>query len=207
MIDTAAGRLEAALRMPRGTSARAGAVLCHPHPQFGGTMDNRVIYRAGIAAVKAGAAALRFNFRGVGGSTGSHDGGKGEQEDVQEAVAWLAGRFPRLPLAVAGYSFGAWVGLTAGARDPKVGALVGLGVPLRHYDFNFLQSCDKPALLIVGEFDEFCSPQSLGRLRGSLPPAARLQVVERADHFFAGQLDEVENLVTEFIDQWLNPTC
>lgn len=203
MIDTASGCLEAALRQPRGKEAMAGAVLCHPHPQFGGTMDNRVIYRAGLAAVKAGAAALRFNFRGVGSSTGIHDGGRGEQEDVLEAIGWLAGRFPRLPLVVIGYSFGAWVGLTACSTDPRVGALVGLGVPLSHYDFGILRSIHKPSLLVVGEFDEFCSPRSIEQLRNSLQASSSLRVIEGADHFFEGQLDQVENLVTEFISQWL----
>ncbi len=204
MIETETGHLEAALRLPRRTETRAGTVLCHPHPQFGGTMDNRVIYRAGIAAVKAGAAALRFNFRGVGGSTGEHDGGPGEQEDVLAAIDWLSGRFPRLPLIVIGYSFGAWVGLTAGSADPRVAALVGLGAPLSHYDFGFLQSCRKPILLVVGEYDEFCSPNSVEQIRSRLPGEAELQLVEGADHFFAGQLERVETLVAGFLSRWLH---
>ena len=123
-------KLEATLRTPRVGEPRAAVVVCHPHPAYGGTMDNRVVYRTAKAAAEAGLAALRFNFRGVGASTGSFDEGAGEQEDVRSAIDWLDTRYPRLPLALAGFSFGSWVGLQVGSRHERIRALAGRGLPL-----------------------------------------------------------------------------
>ena len=181
-----------------GFARRGAAVVCHPHPVFGGTMDNRVVYRAAKAAAGAGFAALRFNFRGAGQSTGQFDEGIGEREDAIAAIAWLANRYPALNLAMIGYSFGAWVGLEAGYSVPRVQALVGLGLPLDKYDLEYLTSCSKPALYIVGTNDEFCSKENLDRFAERLPPTAALHRIDGSDHFFTGHIEAVERLISGF---------
>ncbi len=191
-------RLEAVLREPRDRSLRGAAVLCHPHPAYGGTMDNRVIYRAAKAVQEAGLAALRFNFRGAGTSTGSFDEGVGEKDDVAAAIDWLQGRYPRLSLALAGFSFGAWVGLEVGCPDPRIKALVGLGLPLNSYDFDFLVENKKPALYIVGTRDEFCPMERLEFLERRLPATSAVCRIEGADHFFESQIDRVQSLIARF---------
>jgi alpha/beta superfamily hydrolase len=162
-------------------------------------MDNRVVYRAAKSVVEAGLAALRFNFRGVGASTGTFDEGIGEQDDVRTVVDWLKGKYADLPLALAGFSFGSWVGLEVGCRDERVCALVGLGLPLNFYDFDFLSENARPTLLIVGTEDEFCATQRLDRLERRLPTASVVRRVLGADHFFKDQLDEVQTLIKEFL--------
>jgi alpha/beta superfamily hydrolase len=165
-------------------------------------MNNRVVFRAAKAALEAGLAALRFNFRGVGASTGSYDGGEGEKADVRAAIAWLGRQCPGKALALVGFSFGALVGLQVGCGHPAVEVMVGLGLPLSHYDFTFLHRNPKPALLIVGARDVFCPEAGLGEFARSLPVTTRLHVIDAADHFFTGRLDRVEALVTGFFGEW-----
>ncbi len=198
-IPSGSLQLEAILRTPREDTLRGAAVVCHPHPMYGGTLDNRVVYRTAKAAIEAGFAALRFNFRGVGASSGSFDEGDGEREDAAAAIDWLAARYPGLPLALAGFSFGSWVGLQAAVQDEKVRALVGLGLPLNFYDFSFLMENSKPALYIVGTQDEFCAPDRLNLLERRLPATSRIRRIEGADHFFKEQLEEVQQLIREFL--------
>jgi len=191
--------LEAVLWEPKGVPPNGAALLCHPHPLHGGTMNNRVIYRAAKGAVAAGLAALRFNFRGVGASTGSYAKGSGELKDVAALLDWLAERYPALPLALVGFSFGAWVGLQAACHDARIHALVGLGVPLNTYDFDFLIDNTKPSRYIIGSDDEFCARDKMEILARRLPPASEVIWVERADHFFTRRIDEVRRLVAEFL--------
>ena len=198
MIPARSVQLEAVLREPAKGSPSGAVVFCHPHPAFGGTMDNRVIYRAAKAATEIGFASLRFNFRGVGESTGEFDKGIGEKEDVLSVIDWLEIKYPDIPLALVGYSFGAWVGLQTGCADSRVKTLVGLAVPLSIYDHAFLIENPKPALYISGTRDEFCPRESLDRLTRLLPPASRVYRIEGADHFFSHQLDKVENLIMDF---------
>ena len=195
-------QLEAVFREPARKPGRSAAVLCHPHPAHGGTMDNRVIYRTGKAALEAGLAVLRFNFRGVGASTGSYDEGIGEQDDVAAAIDWLAARYPGLPLALAGFSFGAWVGLQVGARDTRIGAMAGLAPPMRFYDFDFLVENRKPTLLVTGSRDEFCPQELMDSLASKLPGSTALRRVEGADHYFSKDLPQVQDLVTTFLREW-----
>jgi len=197
MIPAESVQLEAQLREPK-EKPRGAVAVCHPHPVYGGTMDNRVVYRAAKAAAKAGFAALRFNFRGVGRSTGQFDQGIGEREDAAAALCWLEDRYPALDLAVIGYSFGAWVGLEVGNSMPCVKALVGLGIPLNLYDFSYLHSNSKPSLYIIGTDDEFCSRENVDRFADGLAATSALRRVEGSDHFFAGHIETVENLVAEF---------
>jgi alpha/beta superfamily hydrolase len=198
IIPAGSVEIESHLGEPEG-EAQGGAVLCHPHPVYGGTMDNRVVYRAAKAAAKAGFAALRFNFRGVGKSTGRYDHGLGEMEDVAAAIDWMEKQYPDKPLAVLGYSFGAWVGLKVGCSDPRIRAIVGIGLPLDLYDFEYLVYYSNPSLYIVGAQDEFCSPVNLQNMIRRLPPASRIHRLPDADHFFSGQVEEVEVLIEQFL--------
>jgi alpha/beta superfamily hydrolase len=191
--------LEAVLRVPDTEPLRAGAVLCHPHPVYGGTMDNRVVFRSGKAAMAAGLAALRFNFRGVGSSTGVFDNGAGETEDVRAATDYLAHKYPGLPLALIGFSFGAWVGLQVACQDPRIHAIVGLGLPLNSYDFEFLVDNSKPSLFVSGSNDKFCPREKMEGLAGRLPPSSTVRWIEGADHFFTNELEELQLIITDFL--------
>jgi alpha/beta superfamily hydrolase len=197
MIPAGPLELEAHLREP-AKGLRGAAVFCHPHPVYGGSMDNRVVYRAAKAATEAGFAALRFNFRGVGRSSGQFDHGIGEKEDATSAIRWLEARYPTLDLALVGYSFGAGVGLEAAYSEPRILALVGLGIPLDLYDFGYLLSFPKPALYIVGTQDEFCARQSVDHFAHRLPSTSFLHRIEGSDHFFTGHMKVVEGLITDF---------
>jgi len=134
------------VKEPEG-APKGAAVVCHPHPLFGGTMHTKAVYRSAQALVDAGLVALRFNFRGVGASTGSHDEGVGERDDARAALAWLESAYPGLPVVAGGFSFGSMVGLTVGAEDPRVVALLGMGLPVERsgkYDYGFLADVTKP---------------------------------------------------------------
>ena len=200
MIPAGSVQLEANLWEPDGPP-RGAVVVCHPHPVYGGTMDNRIVYRAAKAAAAAGFAALRFNFRGTGQSTGLFDQGIGEKDDVVEAIRWLKERYPGLPLAMIGYSFGAWVGLQVAYSDPRVVAMVGLGIPLNLYDMEFLIENSKPALYVVGTRDEFCSQENLDRFVRRLHPSSFVHQIDDADHFFSNQADIVQDLIYDFFSQ------
>ncbi len=201
MISSRSVRLEAVLREPHQKPLRGAVVLCHPHPQYGGTMDNRVVFRLAKAVMEAGMAALRFNFRGVGASTGSFDYGEGEQEDVVGAIDWLSSRYPGLPLGLVGFSFGAWVGLQAACRDARIRFMAGIGLPLNFYDFDFLVENRKPALYIIGTNDEFCPRERGDLLARRLPSSSSLRWVEGADHFFAAYLEVLQGLITVFFQE------
>ena len=141
------------LREPE--AAVAVAVVCHPHPRGGGTMNNNVVYRVGKALVAGGVAALRFNFRGVGASTGSYADGIGEEDDARAALAFARTCYPTLPLWMAGFSFGARVGLTVGAASPDVERLLGVGLALRMFDYGFLARSDKRKAIVQAAEDEY----------------------------------------------------
>ena len=179
--------------------ARVAALVCHPHPLYGGTMHNKVVYRATKGALQAGLPTLRFNFRGVGKSQGEFAGGIGEREDVRASLDYLATRFPETPISVMGFSFGAVVGLLAGAADPRVGTLVGLGVPAGSADLSSLHRVSKPKLIIQGTEDIFGPREEVEALFAALAEPKRLHWVEGADHFFTGKLDEVQKTVRAFL--------
>jgi uncharacterized protein len=195
-----AGRLEALLWTAVVADPNFVAVVCHPHPLFGGTMHNKVVYQAAKAIHQRGASVLRFNFRGVGQSEGAYDRGQGEQGDVRAAIDYLAEEFPGRPILAAGFSFGSSVGLRVGCGDARVGQLIGMGLPVDNIDFSFLRGCTKPKLLIQGGNDQFGSRASMDALFATIPEAKRLVVVDGADHFFTGKLDAVGSA----IDTWLN---
>jgi hypothetical protein len=195
-LEGPAGRLEAILWRP-STEARPAiaAVVCHPHPLFGGTMHNKVVYQTAKALDALGVPVLRFNFRGAGLSAGVHDRGAGEQGDVRAALDFLASEFPGVPLLLAGFSFGAWVGLRVGCEDPRVSHLIGLGIPVNSTDFSFLHECNKPKLFVHGSNDEFGAIEKVKALIPTLPGDNRLVVVEGVDHFFAGKLDQLARAI------------
>ena len=179
------------------------ALVCHPHPQFGGTLHNKVVFRAAKAATGLGLAALRFNFRGVGQSQGEYSHGVGERDDVRAALDYLLTRFADKPVCLMGFSFGAWVGLAVGARDPRVKSLVGLGLPTASEDLAFLRQATKPKLIVQGTQDVYGPRNQVEALFASLPEPKRIHWVEGADHFFSGKLDEVQAAVRVFLEQTL----
>jgi len=199
-LEGPAGRLEAILWTP-SSSARPplAAVVCHPHPLFGGTMHNKVVYQAAKSLDTRGIPVLRFNFRGAGLSAGVHDRGQGEKEDVRAALDFLAGECPGVPMLVAGFSFGAWVGLRVGCEDPRVSHLIGLGLPVNSTDFSFLRHCNKPKLFVHGSNDEHGAITKVKALIPTLPGENQLVVVESVDHFFAGKLDELNAAITNWL--------
>ena len=195
-LEGPAGRLEAILwTASAARRAPFAAVICHPHPLFGGTMHNKVIYRTAKSLDALGIPVLRFNFRGAGLSAGVHDGGRGEQGDVRATLGFLASEFPGVPLLLAGFSFGAWVGLRVGCEDQRVSHLIGLGIPVNSTDFSFLRQCDKPKLFIHGSDDEHGAVEKVKALIPTLPGANHLVVVEGVDHFFAGKLEQLERAI------------
>jgi uncharacterized protein len=187
-----AGRLEAILWRPRKGKPSCAAVVCHPHPLFGGTMHNKVVYHAAKSLDALGLPVVRFNFRGTGRSEGEHDRGEGERGDVRAALDLLAAEFPNVPLLVAGFSFGCWVGLRAGCEDARVTSLIALGAPVNNADFSYLARCAKPKLFVHGAQDIYGAVEKVRSLVASLPGENRLVVVENADHFFVGKLDRVD---------------
>jgi uncharacterized protein len=191
-IEGPAGRLEAILWKPIAPAPGLAGLVCHPHPLFGGTMHNKVVYQVAKTLDRAGLPALRFNFRGAGLSVGAHDRGIGEKGDVSAALDFLAGEFPDAALLLAGFSFGAWVGLQVGCADQRVARLIALGTPVNRSDFSFLRDCSKPKLFVHGENDEHGAVDKVKKLVASLPGKNRLVIVNEADHFFAGKLDEVD---------------
>jgi hypothetical protein len=197
------GRLEAILKEPRDGEARGVALVLHPHPMGGGTMHNKVVFRAASALNEAGLVALRVNFRGVGQSTGTHDEGRGEVEDVRAALDYLVNQYPEKPLTLAGFSFGSRVGLEVGITDARVRDLISIGTPVDKYDFSFLKSCRKPILFVHGDRDEFGAADKVRALAASLPPEAqaRVEIIRDADHFFEGHLDEMKRAITEWIKE------
>ena len=196
-IPAGHGHLEGILR--EASSAVAAAVVCHPHPRGGGTMNNNVVYRAAKALVAGGVTALRFNFRGVGASTGSHDDGVGEEDDVRAALDFLRAHAPGLPIWIAGFSFGARVGLTVGAHSDDVVKLMGIGLALRMFDYGFLASCDKPKAIIQAAEDEYGGREEIEAAVNGMSEPKRLWIVDNATHLFPGQLDPFEHAAEEAV--------
>jgi alpha/beta superfamily hydrolase len=201
-IDGPAGRLEALLNQGVETATHA-ALVCHPHPLHGGAFHNKVVFHTMKALNSFGFPVLRFNFRGAGMSHGTHDNGRGEVDDVRVALDWLDTEF-HLPMIVAGFSFGAAVGLRAACPDVRVDSVIGLGLPLlptddRSYELDFLLTCSKPKLLVSGTRDQFGPRTRLEQLAQTLPEPKKLVLIEGADHFFEGRLKELR----ETIEFWV----
>jgi uncharacterized protein len=193
-----AGLIEAILKEPTIQVTRA-AIVCHPHPLFGGTMHNKVVYRIARAFADAGFAVLRFNFRGTGQSQGEHDDGRGEQEDLRSAIEFIEQKYPGSELWLAGFSFGSMVMLRTAGCDDRVRAFVAAGVPVSRYDFSDIPRCNKPKLFVQGALDQYGAAQDLVKLFESLDEPKELKIIEDADHFFEGHLPELAAAVSAFI--------
>lgn len=194
-----AGRLEAILWNPSARPPAMAALVCHPHPLFGGTMHNKVVYQAAKSLDALGLAVLRFNFRGTGLSEGKHDRGEGERGDVRAALDFLAAEFANIPLLVAGFSFGSWVGLRAGCEDARVTSLIGLGAPVNNADFSYLTHCPKPKLFVHGSNDMYGAVDKLKAVVAAVPGENKMVIVDDADHFFVGELDQVDAAITNWM--------
>ena len=205
-----AGRLESLLWSVPETQKNPppfAAVVCHPHPLFGGTIHNKVVYQTAKTLHRFGLPVLRFNFRGVGMSEGAHDNGPGEQADVAGALDFLAAEVPGVPLLLAGFSFGSWVGLRVGCSDPRVSHLIGLGLPVGDLvgerGFAYLDACTKTKLLVTGEFDQYGRPEQLKAVVAQFSAPAQEQTstvfIRGADHFFTGHLLELDSVIAEWL--------
>jgi len=209
-LEGPAGNLEALLNVGAENATHA-ALVCHPHPLFGGTLHNKVVFHTMKALHSFGFPVLRFNFRGTGLSQGEHDHGVGEVDDVRTALDWLDSEF-RLPLIFAGFSFGAAVGMRAACTDARVQAMIGAGTPVapvaadseepRVYTYDFLHECRQPKLLISGARDQFGPRAKLEALVNSIPEPKKLVIIEGADHFFEGRLRELRDA----IEAWAKET-
>jgi len=217
---TPAVELEGVLHAPQGAGEWPAAIVCHPHPLGGGSMYNPVVTAIARALAEAGVIALRFNFRGAGHSGGQHDYGRGEQEDVGGAVDWLLNQPVVDPwrMSVAGYSFGAWVGLSYAQQDPRVTAVAAVGLTAWHYDDEFgrthelpglgveswqfdpgfMRSFTRPKLFVGGERDAFAPPGLLRAFVERIPEPKTLHMLPGVDHFFQGREREVGDLVAGF---------
>ncbi|HYL68270.1 MAG TPA: alpha/beta family hydrolase [Candidatus Limnocylindria bacterium] len=193
------GQLEALLWTSLVADPTLVAVVCHPHPLFGGTMHNKVVFQTAKALHQFGIPVLRFNFRGVGLSEGVHDKGRGEQDDVRAALDYLATEFPGRPILAAGFSFGSVVGLRVGCEDARVTELIGLGLPVNDSNFDFLRACPKPKLILQGGNDKFGTRKNIESVFATMSEPKRLVIVEHADHFFTGQLEKVGAAIGEWL--------
>jgi uncharacterized protein len=200
MIPASHGRLEAILKEPRGEH-RGAALVCHPHPLGQGTMHNKVVFRAAAGLVDAGLTTLRFNFRGVGDSTGVHDEIEGGVEDVRDALDHLENEYPSDEITLAGFSFGSRTGMEASVSDERVKRLISIGTPVEKYrDYDFLASVTKPILFLHGDKDEFCSVASLRELTDQIPHAEVI-IFENCGHFFDEHLDELREAVRSWVEK------
>ena len=190
--------------LTRHSGATRAAVICHPHPQYGGDMDNPVVRTVEAALQRAGFTTLRFNFRGVGRSTGSYDSGAGEQHDASAAVAYLQERTDAASIVLAGYSFGAMVALQAGVNLAAVDRLIAVAPPLTYFDLAFLAACTKPKLFIVGDRDPYCSVSDLTRQLAAVAEPQIRCMLAGADHFFFGHDSAIAGAVGGFVEGCAN---
>ncbi len=202
-----AGRIEALLNEGEDDAPYA-ALVCHPHPLFGGTMHNKVVYHAMKTFHGYGLPVLRFNFRGAGLSEGKHDNGHGEVDDVRAALDWIEREYHR-PILFAGFSFGSSVGLHACCGDNRVSGIAALGLPVRaggrDYHYRFLAGCNQPKLFISGTADEYGPPEVVVAMIAGAAPPAQLVLVEGADHFFAGKLEQMQSALSAWIETHFLP--
>lgn len=206
-LDGPAGKLEALLNEGAADATHA-ALACHPHPLYGGTMHNKVVYHAMKALNAFCFPVLRFNFRGAGLSEGKHDQGKGEVEDVRSAIDWLESEY-QLPVLFCGFSFGAATGLRAVCSDPSVVGLISLGTPVsaegRIYGYKFLENCRQPKLFVSGSRDQFGPEQALRHLFTIPAEPKQLVLIEGADHFFEGHLPEMQAAIRDWVKRFFKP--
>lgn len=201
-IPASHGKLEAILKDPTGDAKGVGLV-CHPHPLGGGTMHNKVVFRAAAGLLDAGLTTLRFNFRGVGASTGQHEDVPGGVEDVGFALDYLANQYPEQPITLAGFSFGSRTGMEVGISDDRVVRLISIGTPVDKYgDYEFLTAVRKPILFVHGDKDEFGAVENVRKLVEQIP-TAELIVFESCGHFFDEHLNELRDSIKTWTERQL----
>ena len=196
-----AGPLETLLEMPDG-EPRAAVVFAHPLPTHGGTMHTKVVYQATKALARIGCAVLRFNFRGVGASAGTWDEGRGELQDYQAAVDFMAGQYPGLQMWAAGFSFGSYIATTAGADDARICALIAIAPPVDRYEFASVKLSQKPKFIVHGERDELISLKMVRHFYAQLAEPKELVEIDRANHLFDGQASEVGDALVELLEDF-----
>lgn len=199
-IPASHGQLEAIVKEPAGDPLGVGLV-CHPHPLGGGTMHNKVVFRAAAGLVDAGLTTLRFNFRGVGASTGEHSEIEGGREDVSDVLDYIETNYADQDLTLAGFSFGSRTALDVGFDDARVSRLISIGTPVDKYgDYQFLAGVKKPILFVHGDRDEFGSLASLNKLFNEVKmnTDAELVVFENCGHFFDEHLNELRETIREW---------
>jgi len=194
-----AGRLEALLEEPAEEAPREAALVCHPHPQYGGTMHNKVVYRIARGLRRAGLAVLRFNYRGVSLSEGSYAHGEGEREDARAALDYLRGRYPGLPYTLVGFSFGSRIVLQLGCGQPGARRVIAVGFPAVYKNHAYLNGCTVPRIFLQSTRDEFGPVKELKALIEKLPEPKQMVLVEAEDHFFAGALDKLEETIVRLV--------
>lgn len=205
-IPASHGQLEAIIKEPAGERRGVGLV-CHPHPLGGGTMHNKVVFRAAAGLVDAGLTTLRFNFRGVGASTGEHNEIEGGKEDVRDALNYLTANYPDEDLTLAGFSFGSRTALEVGYNDDRVARLISIGTPVDKYgDYEFLTETRKPILFVHGDSDEFGAIDNVKRLvdEVSKNTDAELVVFANSGHFFDEHLSELREAIREWTERHLS---
>jgi hypothetical protein len=192
--------LEGILGTPPGTGPFPAVVVCHPHPLYGGTMDNNVVCALTERLTQESFVSFRFNFRGVCGSQGEFDQGVGEQADVEAAISFMSTlrEVDAQRIGLAGYSAGAGFALPVGSDDARVKALAAVSPPLDTFDFEFLKDCPKPKLLILGDEDDLVSAQELLEFCGNLREPKACAAIEGADHFWWGYESQLAAEVTAF---------
>jgi alpha/beta superfamily hydrolase len=198
-IPGPAGRLEALLEEPEDAAPHTAALVCHPHPLGGGTMHNKVVYRIARALRRRGLVVLRFNFRGVGLSEGQHGNFVGELDDTRVALDWLRTRYPDLPFALAGFSFGARAITRIGCAGEGAEWMLAAGYPTVHGPADYLERCTVPKTFILSTHDQYAPRAEFERLYAGWAEPKRLEWIEAADHFFAGALDAFEDAVARSV--------
>lgn len=205
-IPASHGHLEAIIKEPHGTRRGIG-VVCHPHPLGGGTMHNKVVFRTAAGLLDAGLLTFKFNFRGVGGSSGVHDEIVGGREDVADVLRYAESEYPGETITLAGFSFGSRTGLEAAIDDPTVKRLISIGTPVDKYeDYDFLIGLQKPILFVHGDSDEFGSIEALKPLIDKIAATAETELVvfENCGHFFDEHLDELREAVRTWTEKRLS---
>ncbi len=199
------GRLEGRYQHSKKPNGPIALVL-HPHPLHGGTMNNKVTYALYQTFVKRGFSVLRFNFRGVGRSQGQFDSGIGEMSDAAAALDWMQTHNPNASTCwIAGFSFGAWIAMQLMMRRPEIGGFISLAPPADEYDFTFLAPCPASGQIIHGDRDEIVPREAVDKLAQKLSSQKNIvidyNVIDEADHFFSNRMDTVNQLVGDYLDK------
>jgi alpha/beta superfamily hydrolase len=194
-IPGPAGRLESLLEEPEEQPPVHAALVCHPHPQYGGTLHNKVVYRLARGLRRKNYVVLRFNYRGVNLSEGEYGHGEGELEDARSALSWLRARYPDLPYALAGFSFGSRVVLRLGCQLPDVSRIIAAGFPTNYGPQSYLADCTRDKVFIQSTNDEYGPVDQLRKHLEEVHEPKRLIVIQGEDHYFKGALHELEDSV------------